>query len=325
MKQKVTINDIALRCHVSKSSVSRYLNHGYVSKENAEKIRQAIEETGFETNFFASRLKSKRSRLIGIMVSNITKYDTARTLRGMQRKLDEKGYQGVILLSEYDVEKEKTCINNFAQQGVDGIILEACDHVEELQAQVEKYEVPVLFANRTCLYAPFLSLEQGKAGTMMGQLLQSKNYQKIAYLQNDPQIGKARKESFLNVYKEKGEVCDFQVLPCDGTLQNAYENAARIVEGKFDAVVCEKDEYALSVLKYFHEVHIHVPQNIGIASFGGNDIVSMTAPGITSVAFSYEAFGANLVEEIIAVIESGIPKWEDAPILLQERESLKTL
>ena len=53
---KVTIQDIANMCQVSKSSVSRYLNGGYVSKENKEKIKNAIEQTGYKTNFFAKRL-----------------------------------------------------------------------------------------------------------------------------------------------------------------------------------------------------------------------------------------------------------------------------
>lgn len=51
MDRKVTIQDIANMVNVSKSSVSRYLNNGYVSEENAKKIKEAIEKTGFETNF----------------------------------------------------------------------------------------------------------------------------------------------------------------------------------------------------------------------------------------------------------------------------------
>ena len=59
MKRKVTIQDIANMVNVSKSSVSRYLNNGYVSEENAKKIKEAIEKTGFETNFFAKIFCSK--------------------------------------------------------------------------------------------------------------------------------------------------------------------------------------------------------------------------------------------------------------------------
>lgn len=323
MKKKITITDIAQICHVSKSSVSRYLNHGYVSKENAEKIKKAIEETGFETNFFASRLKAKHSRLIGILVSEITDYETARTLNGMQRKLSALSYQGVILLGDHKEELEKSGIRSFAQQGVDGIIIGDCDHVLELEGAVEKANVPVLFANRTCTYAPFLDIEEKKAGEIMGEYLSASQHEKIAYLQYQEKKGAKRKEGVLAAYEKKGIPCAWDVLSIDGTLASAYEQARMIVEKKYDCVLCESDEYALAIMKYFHEFHIHVPQNISIAAFGGNEISAMSAPGITSLSYEYETFGENLVEEMICILEGRAPVFENVDMVLRKRESVK--
>ena len=53
MEQKTTIKDVAELAGVSKSTVSRYLNHGYISLEKQEKVRKAIEETGFKSNCLA--------------------------------------------------------------------------------------------------------------------------------------------------------------------------------------------------------------------------------------------------------------------------------
>lgn len=323
MKKKITITDIAELCHVSKSSVSRYLNHGYVSKENAEKIKKAIEETGFETNFFASRLKAKHSRLIGILVGDIATYETARTLNGMQKKLSALGYQGVILLGEHQEEKEIDCIRSFAQQGVDGIIITDCDHVVQLEGAVEKAKIPVLYANRVCKYAPFLDIDEKQAGELIGQALCSTQQEKIAYLQYDENKGAKRKSGVLAAYENKGLSCTWDVLTIDGTLANAYEQAHAIIENRYDCVLCENDEFALAIMKYFHEFHIHVPQNIRIASFGGNEISAMSAPAITTVAYDYETFGENLVEEMIAILEGRAPVFAMVAITLLERESIK--
>lgn len=323
MKKKITITDIAELCHVSKSSVSRYLNHGYVSKENAEKIKKAIEETGFETNFFASRLKAKHSRLIGILVDDIAKYETARTLNGMQRKLSALGYQGVILLSEHLEENEKNCIRSFAQQGVDGIIITDCNHVESLEEAVEKANVPVLFANRVCTYAPFLDIDEKKAGELIGDLLSSSQHEHIAYLQFDENKGTKRKAGVMRAYEKKGMSCTWDVILMDGTLAFAYEQAKMLIEKKYDCVLCESDELALAIMKYFHEFHVHVPQNISVAAFGGNEISAMSAPGITSVSYAYEAFGENLVDEMISILEEKAPEFANVDISLTSRESLK--
>ena len=112
---KVTIQDIANMVGVSKSTVSRYLNGGYVSKENTKKIKAAIEKTGFETNFFAKRLKSKKSKLIGIIIPRIDSYTAGKTLNGINKKLQEYGYQGIILTSELDRNTELNHIKNLYQ------------------------------------------------------------------------------------------------------------------------------------------------------------------------------------------------------------------
>lgn len=64
MGTKVTIKDVAELAGVSKSTVSRYLNRGYISVEKQERVREAIEKTGFQSNFLqnASR-RSKASSL----------------------------------------------------------------------------------------------------------------------------------------------------------------------------------------------------------------------------------------------------------------------
>ena len=57
MTQKLTIQDIANLAGVAKSTVSRYLNNGYVSKEKAMLIDKVIRETGYKSNFFRQRFK----------------------------------------------------------------------------------------------------------------------------------------------------------------------------------------------------------------------------------------------------------------------------
>ena len=67
MEQKVTIKDVAELAGVSKSTVSRYLNNGYISVEKQVRVRKAIEETGFQSNFFAKRLKTKPTPSAGVI------------------------------------------------------------------------------------------------------------------------------------------------------------------------------------------------------------------------------------------------------------------
>ena len=92
-EQKVTIQEIAEMAGVSKSTVSRYLNRGYISEEKAERIRAVIEKTGYKANFFAKRLKMKESKLIGIVLPRIDSVTVGKLLTGISRILEPRGYQ----------------------------------------------------------------------------------------------------------------------------------------------------------------------------------------------------------------------------------------
>ncbi|MBQ6631516.1 MAG: LacI family DNA-binding transcriptional regulator, partial [Romboutsia sp.] len=107
---KVTIQDIANMVGVSKSTVSRYLNGGYVSEENAKKIGEAVKKTGFTSNFFAKRLKSDNSKLIGVILPRIDSFTAGKLLKSINKILEDKGYQVIIASSELDKKKELECI-----------------------------------------------------------------------------------------------------------------------------------------------------------------------------------------------------------------------
>ena len=82
-----TIKDIAKMAGVSKSTVSRYLNGGSISKVTREKIHRVVEETGYKPNQFAQSLKAKRTGLIGAIVPRLDSYAKTETLKGIESSL----------------------------------------------------------------------------------------------------------------------------------------------------------------------------------------------------------------------------------------------
>ena len=67
----VTIKDIAEKAGVAKSTVSRYLNNGYVSEQTRKKIDAIIEETGYRPNTFARSLKAQDTKLLGVIIPRL--------------------------------------------------------------------------------------------------------------------------------------------------------------------------------------------------------------------------------------------------------------
>ncbi len=323
MKQKVTIEDVAKHCGVSKSSVSRYLNQGYVSEKSKEKIAKAIEELGFERDFFASRLKAKNNRMIGIIASRINENDNAHILEGMQRQWNAFDYQGVLLFSDCDSNKEMECLKRFYAQGVDGVIFLNCDNPENVKDFVIQKQMKVLFANHTCLYAPFLDVEERRGGEILGSYCVSQDMERILSVIVDKEKGAKRERGFHKAYENAAKSCTYEMVEIQSPV-DAYQQAKHWIHCDFDVIICENEIIALAILKYFHEVFVHVPQNISIICFGNREISSFSYPSLTTMTCDYAAFGSNLVEEMIAMIEMRAPKWKDVSWKLSEKESTRS-
>ncbi len=319
MRHKVTIEDVAKHCHVSKSSVSRYLNHGYVSQEHKEKIAQAIEELGFERDYHASRLRSGRSRMIGIIVNRYHGADQENILIGMQHHLDSLKYQGSILFHDESDEAEVCCLRQLLKQGADGVVLLDSANPKQLQKIVMELHAKVLFARSICDYAPYLEPDERMAGNLLGRHFQERQYHCFVYLHKPGHTSEKRSSGFLQAYPKRD--CEWDMRVVNDT-EGAYEVMKELINKEYEGVICDRAEWAMAAMKYCHDVHIHIPQNLSFACFGGTELGRYCYPALTSIVYPNEAFGINLIEEMVAIQEGRPPQWETMPLFLMEGESV---
>ena len=328
MKQKVTIQDIANMVNVSKSSVSRYLNNGYVSEATAEKIREAIEKTGFETNFFASRLKTKRSRLIGIVLPRINSVTVGYLLSGINSVLEENNYQSIIQISNLSIEKEIENIKSLAKQGVDGIIVNSIAVTKEHIKAVSNLSVPVIFTGQKNDIVNYIKLDDYEAGRIMGQYLKNKGHKKAVFAgvsEKDKAVGVDRKKGFVDEFTRDNTGSSVEFVETGFSFKNSYEKAEEVLKCSPTAIACATDNICLGVLRYLHENKISVPKSVSIAGFGGYDIGSVSYPALTTVSFDYELIGRKTAQGLLKLIEekiSEIQEEDHVSLKLIERESV---
>ncbi|WP_294404020.1 LacI family DNA-binding transcriptional regulator [uncultured Clostridium sp.] len=329
MRQKVTIQDIANMVNVSKSSVSRYLNNGYVSEENAKKIKEAIEKTGFETNFFAKRLKTKRSGLIGIVIPRINSVTGGELLTGINRRLEENNYQGIILISELSIEKELANIRSLSQQGVDGIIVNSISITKEHIKLINRLNIPVIFTGQESEYVNSIKIDDYKAGSVLGTYFKEKGHKKVVFAgvtEDDEAVGIERKKGFIESFEKDNEGCSVEFVETGFSFKKSYEMASEILKYKPTAVACATDNICLGILRYLHENNIKVPEEVSVAGFGGYEISSVTYPALTTVAFNYQLTGEKTAQGILDLIEGKeLDEKSEIPLNLIERESVGDL
>ena len=92
----MNINEIAKLAGVSIATVSRYLNNGYVSEEKKKNISRVIEETGYQPSSQAQRLRTKKTKLVGVILPKIDSNTISREVAGISDILTKKGYQLIL-------------------------------------------------------------------------------------------------------------------------------------------------------------------------------------------------------------------------------------
>ena len=327
MEGKITIKDIAKLTGFSKSTISRYLNNGYVSAEKAERIQSVIAKTGFQSNFFAARLKTKHSKLVGIILPRMDSVSVGKFLSGVTHVLEPDDYQGLILSSNLKLEKETANISKLLQQGVDGIIVDSLGITKEHLRLVKEAGVPVIFTGQSHPDLLCIKVDDYRAGAMMGNYLRKKGYRHAVFAgvaEQDHAVGVERKQGFVEAFTLKSPKSKVDFVETGFSFSSAYDKGPDIVAAGPEVVVCATDNIALGVLRYLREQEIQVPETMGIAGFGGYEVGAVAYPALTTVAFDYALVGMRTAQAILTLLEGKpISDLGPVPMFFMERESVK--
>ena len=119
MQRKVTIKDIAELAKTSKTTVSFYLNGKFdkMSEETKNRIRETIEATNYKPSIAARSLNAKSTKLIGVVIGDITNSFSNQIVKGIESKAQEFGYQIIMGNSNYDPSREDELIEKMLNLG----------------------------------------------------------------------------------------------------------------------------------------------------------------------------------------------------------------
>ena len=173
-KFDMTIKEIAQLAQVSSAAVSRYLNGGYVSEEKKERIREAIEKTGYHPSAQARILRTKKARLIGVVAPKLSSESIARVADGIGEVLAEKQFQMLLTVTNNRSEKELEYMRLFENYPVDGIILIGTVISKKHEKFFEQSKVPIVVLGQytdkaNCVYHDDYGAAKDLAGRIAGK------------------------------------------------------------------------------------------------------------------------------------------------------------
>ncbi len=326
----MTISDIAKMAGVSPAAVSRYLNDGYVSEEKREKIKEVIEKTGYVPSRQAQMLRTKHTKLVGVIIPKIDSDSISRVVAGISEQLLEEDYQLLLANTENDVNNELKYLRTFKQSFVDGVILIATAITKEHRKIIKSLKIPVIAVGQKVDFVSSIYHDDYGAAYAMTAKMLEKGHKNIAFIgvpDWDVAVGVDRLRGFKDCLADNNISFNSKwLLTGMFDMDNGYENAKKLMsmKKKPDAIFCATDTIAMGAIHCLNELKIKIPKDVAVCGIGNGKTVRVMEPPLTTADYFYRESGKEGAKMILEKIEN--PKSPIKSTMLGfeiiERESL---
>ncbi len=316
---RATIKEVASVSGVSTQTVSRVINdRPDVAPETRKRVQEVIRDLSYRPSALARSLISQRSQTLGVVTAGLRYIGPSRTLSGITSAAEELGYSVLLKeLPDFATEDITPIFQAFLSQHVDGIIW-AVPEVGENRKWVNNppadIDVPLVYLTmepRDNL--SIVSIDNYLGGRMAMSHLLERGYRKIGHISGplDWWESRQRMAAWRDSLMEAGlNACDEHFV--EGNWSSA--SGALAIEKLFDqypdldSIFVANDQMALSVMQFFGEKGIRIPQDVGIVGFDNMAESAFFSPALTTIQQDQHSVAKIAVAEIIKIIESG---WQE--------------
>ncbi len=325
----MNISEFAKEAGVSISAVSRYFNNGYLSDDKREKIEKAVEKTGYSPSVSAQTMRTRVTKLVGVILPKLTSDSCARVTEGISHVLNEQGYQILLVNTANDYHKEVEYLELFRQNRVDGVILLASIFTDLHKSVLKKMHIPVIIVGQEYEGLSCVCHDDFGAAYALTELMLKKGAKQPAYIgvtDEDRTAGLARHRGFIEALRNNGA----DILPrhekcADFSMESGRDQAKRILASKPypDCIFCATDNIAAGAMIMCREKGLNVPEDIMICGIGDSKIDILTDVSITSAHLHYKTAGIEAAEMLLSALrrKDSIPRTMKLGYEIIERKS----
>lgn len=309
----MNINEIAKLAGVSRATVSRYLNNGYVSREKKIAIARVIEATGYIPSSQARMLRSRRTNVIGVIIPRLNSDAVSREMMGISNVLAKENYQFLLANTANNERKELDYIKVFQNNQVDGIILIATIFTPEHRKLLKESNVPVVIVGQNVRGFCSVYHDDYSAAKEITGMLISEGRTNIGYMGvslRDEAAGAGRYHGYMDAFAEHGiRMNERAMVEAAFSLEDGYSKAKELFWRfpELDGLFCATDSIAIGAMEYLKESGKKIPGDISVVGVGHTSLSKVVSPKLTTVHFYYETAGeeaAGLLMQMVKGEES---------------------
>jgi len=319
---RIDIHTVARLAKVSIATVSRTINHvPTVNPKLAKRVWDVIKELDYFPNTQARALVSGRSRLLGLIVSEITNPFFPELIQGFEDVAVKYGYEILIGSTNYEPERMKRCMRRMVERKAEGVAVMTFGIEAPLIDQLADRNIPLVFVD-VGPERPGISLLKvdNYEGIRQGvQHLAALGHRDIAFITGPLKlhVSNSRLAAFHRALQECGITADpGRIVEGNHTMEGGMIAAEILLSGGNlpTAVMCSNDVTAIGVLHQAYRAGLRVPDDLSVIGFDNIRIVQMTIPPLTTIQMSCIELARAAVMALRAQIEGTPAPQRDYPI-----------
>lgn len=313
----LTLEDIAKKAGVSRSTVSRVLNdHPNVKDGVRERVQSVIDTTGYRPHAAARALASQRSWMLGLVVPQSVSFFFTdpyypHLVKGFAQACNRYNYTLTLFLVD-SKEDEKNIITRVTRKGLlDGVLVQTGHHGDqEIIGRMVDAGLPQVVLGRPLRTdnVSYVDIDNVIAAYNAVLHLIRLGRQRIATITGPLKstVGLDRQAGYTRALSERGfRVDESLISEGDFTETGGYYAMRRLLPSRPDAVFAASDITAIGAMRAIREAGLQIPSDVAIVGFDDLPIAVLSDIQLTTIRQPVVQFGIRAVELLIDMIENG--------------------
>lgn len=312
----MNIREIAKRAKVSVATVSRTINRvETVDPLLAQRVWRVVDELNYYPNTQARALVSGRSRMFGLIISEITNPFFPEIIQAFEDMAVQHGYEILLASTVNDPKRTEISVRRMIERQVDGVAVITFGTEEAVLVDDPKFRnTPLVFVD---VGPPTPLVSNIKIDYLHGirqavQHIAALRHRRIAFISGPLQLksAAARLEAFRISMREIGlEPEPGLIVEGDHTIEGGMKAMATLIESPYPptAVICSNDMTALGVMRECDEQAIEIPKSLSVVGYDDIRLARFMLPPLTTIRMSQTELARIAFTALLAEVQRAIP------------------
>jgi LacI family transcriptional regulator len=304
------IREIARRARVSTATVSRAINRvPTVDPQLARRVWKVVDELGYFPNTQARALVSGRSRIFGLIVSEITNPFFPEIVQTFENMAVENNYEILLTSTVHDPKRMESSVRRMMERRVDGVAVLTFGMEESLLEHLRFRKVPLVFVDvgPNVPHVANIRIDYRSGIQQAVQHLAGLRHTRIAFIAGPVHLKSAlaRRSAFQQSMAEVGLSPDL-IVEGDHTLEGGMRALTELMSSQRKiptAILCSNDMTAIGVIRQAYDRDIKIPADLSLVGFDDIRLAQFTTPPLTTVQMSQTELAQLAFRALINEVE----------------------